>query len=135
MSIIKRATTAFATTAVAIGLLAAPALAAEPWGKWKRPNGDIAKVWQCDGGMCGAIEEGEEKGFVMFKGIKKEGDAWKGDMKHPDMPSFMTFNGTVTMLGDNKLKVEGCALGNSLCDAEVWVRVKEGEEKKAEEKQ
>ncbi len=124
MSIIKRATLAFSATALAAGLLAAPALAAEPWGKWKRPGGDIAKVWKCNGGMCGAIETGKKKGFVMFKGIKKQGKVWKGDMKHPNMPSFMTFNGTVTVLGPDKLKVQGCAIGNSMCDAEVWVRVK-----------
>ena len=124
MSIIKRATLTLSAAAVTVGLLAAPALAAEPWGKWKRPGGDIAKVWKCGGGMCGSIVSGKKKGFVMFKGIKKQGKAWKGNMKHPNMPSFMTFNGTVTMLGANKLKVQGCAIGNSMCDAEVWARVK-----------
>ncbi len=109
----------FATVA-----LATPAEAASPWGKWKRPNGDIAKVYKCGGGMCGVIEKGKRKGFVMFKGIKKKGSAWKGDMKHPEMPGFMTFNGTVTLLGANKLKVQGCAIGNSMCDAETWVRAK-----------
>ena len=119
MSMIKRSVLALAAAA----FLAVPVFAASPWGKWKRPNGDIAKVWQCGGGMCGAIEKGKKKGFVMFKGIKKEGNAWKGDMKHPEMPGFMTFNGTVTMIGANKLKVQGCAIGQSMCDAEVWERV------------
>ena len=115
----------FAAVIAASGLaLAGQAIAASPWGKWKRPNGDIAKVWKCGGGMCGAIEKGKRKGFVMFKGIKKAGNVWKGDMKHPDMPGFMTFNGTVKLLSANKLKVQGCAIGQSMCDAETWVRVK-----------
>jgi uncharacterized protein (DUF2147 family) len=114
-----------AAASFAIVALAAPAhSAAKPCGKWKRPNGSIAKVWQCDGGMCGAVIDGKMKGFVMFKGIKKSGDVWKGDMKHPGMPGFMTFNGTVKMIGNDKLKVQGCAIGNSMCDAETWVRVK-----------
>jgi len=113
-----------AAASFAVVALAAPAQAASPWGKWKRPNGSIAKVWQCNGGMCGVIAEGKRKGFVMFKGIKKKGNGWKGDMKHPSMPGFMTFNGTVTMVGKDKLKVQGCAIGNSMCDAETWVRVK-----------
>ena len=120
MSMMKRSVLVLTAAA----FMAAPAFAASPWGKWKRPNGNIAKVWQCGGGMCGAIEKGKKKGFVMFKGIKKQGKVWKGDMKHPEMPGFMTFNGTVSMIGPNKLKVQGCAIGNSMCDAEVWTRVK-----------
>ncbi len=114
----------FATVALATAISVMEAHAASPWGKWKRPNGDIARVYQCGGGMCGVIEKGKRKGFVMFKGIKKQGKAWKGDMKHPEMPGFMTFNGTVTMVGANRLKVQGCAIGNSMCDAETWTRVK-----------
>ncbi len=124
MSMIKRSMLSLSAAAVAVAFTAVAASAASPWGKWKRPNGDIAKVWQCGGGMCGAIEKGKRKGFVMFKGIKKAGNAWKGDMKHPEMPGFMTFNGTVSMVGGDKLKVQGCAIGNSMCDAETWVRVK-----------
>jgi hypothetical protein len=38
-------------------------------------------------------------------------------MKHPDMPGFMTFNGTVTF-GSNGLKIRGCAVG--VCQSEIW---------------
>jgi uncharacterized protein (DUF2147 family) len=112
-----------AAATLATAVFATEALAASPWGLWKRPNGSIAKVWQCKGGMCGKVVKGKGAGTVMFMGIKKEGGVWKGDMKHPDMPSFMTFNGTVKLMG-NKMKVQGCAIGNSMCDAETWVRVK-----------
>lgn len=58
-------------------------------------------------------------GYEMCNGMAKTGDfEYAGKtMKHPDMPGFMTFNGTVT-IGQNALKIEGCALG--MCDAEVW---------------
>ncbi len=115
----------FAAVIMASGFaLASEAMAATPWGLWKRPNGTIAKVWKCGGGMCGKVIKGKKAGFVMFNGIKKAGSVWKGNMKHPDMFSFMTFNGTVKLLSPNKLRVQGCVIGQSMCDAETWVRVK-----------
>lgn len=96
--------------------------AADAYGNWKRPNGDTAAVSNCGGKLCGKITAGKKPGFVMFNGIASSGaNAWKGDMKHPDMPGFMTFNGTVTLKGD-KLVVKGCAVGQSMCDAETWTR-------------
>ncbi|HHN67806.1 MAG TPA: hypothetical protein ENK15_07210 [Thermopetrobacter sp.] len=112
-----------AAAGVLIAGFSSAALAASPWGMWKRPNGSIAKVWPCKGGMCGKVVKGKGAGRVMFDGIKRHGGVWKGKMKHPGMPRFMTFNGTVTLLG-NKMKVQGCAIGNAMCDAETWVRAR-----------
>ena len=43
-------------------------------------------------------------------------------MKHPDMPGFMTFNGTVTTTAKG-LKVQGCAVGQSMrFPPEAWTR-------------
>jgi len=78
----------------------------------------------CGGGLCGKVVKGKGTGTVMFNGIKKAGKVWKGDMKHPDMPGFMTFNGTITPMGGGKIKVQGCAIGQSMCDAETWVKIK-----------
>ena len=105
-----------------VGFAASTAIAS-PAGNWKRPNGSIAKVWSCGGGLCGKVVEGKGAGTVMFNGIKKSGAVWKGNMKHPDMPGFMTFNGTVSG-GGKTLNVKGCALGQSMCDAETWTRIK-----------
>jgi uncharacterized protein (DUF2147 family) len=104
--------------------IVASAHAADVNGKWKRPNGTIAEVYPCGGKLCGKIIAGEPTGFEMFHGMAKVGPAkWQGaDMKHPSMPGFMTFNGTVTMKG-NILKVKGCAIGQSMCDEETWSRV------------
>lgn len=60
--------------------------------------------------------------FELCHGMTQQGDVWKGKkMKHPDMPKFMTFNGTVTF-GDNELSIKGCAMGNALCDSEIWTK-------------
>ncbi|MDK9695812.1 MAG: hypothetical protein OEL76_05445 [Siculibacillus sp.] len=104
----------------AFAFLTSPAAAASADGMYKRPNGTTAKVWTCGGKLCATVQESN---FNMFlSGIAPAGEGtWKGDMKHPDMPGFMTFNGTVTTSGKG-LKVQGCAVGQSMCDAETWTK-------------
>lgn len=60
-------------------------------------------------------------GFELCHGMSEQADGtWYGeDMKHPDMPGFMTFNGTVTFMVDG-MSLKGCAAGKSLCDKETW---------------
>ncbi|MEZ5995595.1 MAG: hypothetical protein R3C25_07550 [Hyphomonadaceae bacterium] len=92
-------------------------------GNYARPNGDPVEVYDCDGKLCGHITGGERNGFEMLHGMESTGpNEWRGNqMKHPAMPGFMTFNGTVTVV-ENGLSVRGCAIGQSFCDAEVWTR-------------
>jgi len=58
-------------------------------------------------------------GYEMCNGMTEQSDgSWQGrNMRHPDMPRFMKFRGTV-IFGSNGLKIKGCALG--ICDDEVW---------------
>lgn len=75
-------------------------------------------VTQRDGRLyCTRVADGYE----MCNGMTQSDDgAWRGKgMKHPDMPGFMKFNGTV-IIGSNALKIKGCAVG--ICDSEVWAR-------------
>lgn len=94
-----------------------------------RKDKDTINVFVKDGGLY--CNRASDK-FEMCHGMSKDGDAWKGKkMKHPDMPGFMTFNGTVTTTEDT-LTIKGCAVGNSMCDTEVWTKkpaeeMKEGE--------
>lgn len=117
MSRLWAAALAFSITAA----FSVPAFAG-PYGQWKRPNGTTAKVYNCGGKLCGKVVQ---TNFEMFHGMSKTGTTkWQGSkMKHPDMPGFMTFNGTVTLSG-NKMTVKGCAIGSVFCDAETWVRLK-----------
>lgn len=96
--------------------------AADPYGLWNRPNGSVAKVWNCGGKMCGKVVAGTKAGFVMFTGINQVSTTvWKGKMKHPKMGKLFTFNGTVTLSG-NRLLVKGCMIGGMMCDAETWTK-------------
>ncbi len=87
-------------------------------GNWKRKGGQAVKIWHCGPGkklLC--AQSGSTR---MFNGIKASGrNAWKGSMKHPDMPGFMTFNGTVKYSGSS-VKVQGCMVGGSMCQSETW---------------
>lgn len=60
-------------------------------------------------------------GFELCHGMTLQPNGtYKGKkMKHPDMPRFMTFNGTVTF-GSDMVSLKGCAAGNSLCQSENW---------------
>jgi len=97
---------------------------AEPNGTWKRPNGDTAQMYSCGGKLCCKITKGAMPGFEMCHGMTKTGtDTWQGaGMKHPEMPGFMTFNGTVTHSGST-LSIKGCAIGQVVCDAETWTKM------------
>lgn len=85
-------------------------------GSYKRPNGKTAKVWMCGGKLCAS-----SGGTNMFLGgLRKSGkNRWSGKMKHPEMPSFMTFNGSAKLSG-KKMIVRGCMVGQSGCKAETW---------------
>jgi len=103
--------------------LVAPALADEDVvGQWKRPNGDLVEARLADGKLECAILQGSRPGFEMCHDMVKQGDAWVGSaMKHPEMPGFMSFNGTVVVFGD-ELRIKGCALHEAFCDSETWTR-------------
>lgn len=99
---------------------------ADPYGTWKRPNGETAQVYTCGGKLCCKITKGAQVGFEMCHGMTKTGtDTWEGAaMKHPEAPlAFMTFNGTVTYSG-SEFSIKGCAMGQSFCDAEKWDKIK-----------
>lgn len=96
---------------------------ADPSGQWKRPNGDTVQVTSVGGKLKCQITNGSKTGFEMCNGMGGSGNAWRGTgMKHPDMPAFMSFNGTVAVTG-RTLSIKGCAIGESVCDSETWTRV------------
>jgi uncharacterized protein (DUF2147 family) len=103
--------------------MSAPAFASDPSGMYHRKNNDLVQVWITDGKLYCRIMQGSKPNFEMCHGMTLSGDEWTGKhMKHPSMPGFMTFNGTVTTDSDT-IKIKGCAMGKSFCDSESWTRV------------
>ena len=94
--------------------------AANAEGMYLRKGKDKIKV-ATKGGKLYCTRQSD--GFEMCNGMTKQSGQWKGgSMKHPDMPGFMTFNGTVTMSGSS-LSIKGCAIGESMCDSETWKKM------------
>ena len=93
-----------------------------PLGQWTRKNGDTVDISLQGNELFCTITEGKKSGFEMCHGMTlREDGTWRGKkMKHPGMPGFMTFNGTVKVDGDS-LSIKGCAL--KVCDSETWNRV------------
>ena len=104
-------------------------------------GGLAAAVFLAGAGMAGAetyVREGSQEisvvdkggklyctrvsdGYEMCNGMTKQQDgSWKGKkMKHPDMPKWMSFNGTVVFTASG-LSIKGCAVG--MCDSEAWAK-------------
>ena len=59
-------------------------------------------------------------GYEMCNGMTENDDGtWGGrNMRHPDMPKWMKFKGTV-YFNDGGLRIKGCAL---ICDSEEWTK-------------
>lgn len=95
---------------------------AAPIGRWARKNGDTVEVTLQGNELFCTISEGKRVGFEMCHGMTlREDGTWKGKkMKHPGMPGFMTFNGTVRVDGDS-LSIKGCAV--KVCDSENWTKI------------
>lgn len=108
-----------ATVALTLGVaMSATMINAKVLGTYIRKGDQVITLHTEDGLLyCTRASDG----FELCHGMAEQPDStWKGKkMKHPDMPRFMTFNGTVTF-GSDKVKLKGCAAGNSLCQSEAW---------------
>lgn len=106
-----------AAALAAVVSLGATAAAADIY--LRKGDQEISVVKKDGALLCTRVSDGYE----MCNGMTQSADgAWRGKkMKHPDMPGFMRFNGTVTFAATS-LTIEGCALG--MCDSEVWQKKK-----------
>ncbi|MBU2583469.1 MAG: DUF2147 domain-containing protein [Alphaproteobacteria bacterium] len=113
----KVRTLAFSMSMIAAAGLFASVSTANAQGTYLRKGDQPIKVAISGGKLyCTRISDG----FEMCNGMSKSGGKWTGGaMKHPDMPGFMTFNGTVIMSGSS-LSIKGCAIGEAMCDSETW---------------
>jgi uncharacterized protein (DUF2147 family) len=128
----------------AASLVSAPAgaqTAEDAFGTWRHPdNGSHISVYQCGGGLCAKVvkvadpSRKDEKnpdpklrsrpvvGVVIMSGAKKSGDkSWAGKLYNTQ--DGETYNGTVTVVSKNTLKLEGCVLGGLVCQGPTWARV------------
>jgi uncharacterized protein (DUF2147 family) len=135
-----------AAIAVAVLGLCGPA-GADPIGTWLTEGGKSrVKIVDCGGALCGTIiwlkepndpETGKPKtdknnddagqrsrpiiGVPIVISMKPNGpNKWAGAGYSPERGK--NFTGSLTELGPNSVRLEGCALGGLVCQGQNWTR-------------
>lgn len=131
----------FAGSAMLGGGSVSAQTAEDAFGTWRHPeNGSLINVYQCGGGLCAKVAKvadagrKDEKnpdpklrnrpvvGVVIMSGGKKTGsNSWSGRLYNTQ--DGETYNGTVTVVSKNTLKLQGCVMGGLVCQGPTWTRV------------
>jgi uncharacterized protein (DUF2147 family) len=105
-------------------------------GTWANPKGTIiVRTARCASGICGRVvwasPEAQEDarvagvsslvGTELLRGFRPVGAGrWQGEAFVPDLGG--TFQSEMSLLGRNRLQIEGCRFGRLLCRQQVWQR-------------
>jgi uncharacterized protein (DUF2147 family) len=101
-----------------------------PLGDWQTEgNKGAVRVERCGQAMCGYILNlaSNAKGDTILINMKpksktaKSGMVWSGNIY--SRSSGATYYATMTMNGENTLRVEACALGRFFCSGNDWTRM------------
>lgn len=111
-------------------LAAAPALAASPYGVWRRPqDGTTFSFARCGTGLCVRVKSVRDQadrkfvGATIFSGARMTGpNVWEGRVKN--LEDGQTYMGKITLVGPATIRLDGCVLGGAICDGETWTRVR-----------
>lgn len=110
-------------------------------GVWQHPeNGSHIRIAKCGSGVCATIVKVKDpsrtdvnnpdpakrkrpvKGITIMSGAKKTGEnAWSGKLYNTQ--DGQTYNGTLTVVSKNQLKLQGCVLGGLICQGPTWTRI------------
>ncbi len=130
---------------LATSTLVTPAFAADPTGLWLTPtrSGQV-EISKCGNGLCGRLVSSEGlkadpalkdvnnsnaglrgralKGRTILTGFSGGPQEWTGGSIY-NAEDGKTYSGTITMDGDNTLKLRGCVVV-PLCKTQVWTRLR-----------
>lgn len=115
--------------------------AEEAFGTWRHPdNGSLINVYKCGEGLCAKVTKVADPGrkddknpdpklrarpvvgVVIMNGGRKTGaNSWAGKLYNTQ--DGQTYNGTITVVSKNSMKLEGCVLGGLVCQGPTWTRV------------
>ena len=128
----------------AAAALAAPAFAGDPTGLWQTPtNGGQVRISRCGQALCGTLvtstairanpgaldtENSDRaqrsrtlRNLPMLRGFTGGPTEWRnGSVYNP--ADGRTYRGTITMDGDNSLRLRGCVVA-PLCKTQTWTRI------------
>ncbi|WP_299945130.1 DUF2147 domain-containing protein [uncultured Ruegeria sp.] len=128
------------TLAAGFAAIATTAFAADPVdGLWKTAPGDTGgylhvSIAECGSAICGTIDtafdadgneqlEYENLGKQIIWDMIPEGGGSYDDGKIWAPDRDKTYSSKMTLDGQNKLTVKGCAVGGLVCRGQVWTRV------------
>ena len=138
------ATVLTAAAALSATALAAPAFAADPTGLWQTPtNGGQVRIARCGQALCGTLVTSDHiranpnvqdehnsdraqrtralRNLPMLRGFTGGPTEWtNGSVYNP--ADGRTYRGTITMRGDNTLRLRGCVVA-PLCKTQTWTRI------------
>ncbi len=105
-------------------------------GHWRSPGGNsIIHIGPCGGGLCGTIEWASAKakqdsrkavgdqlvGAQLLTNLTQDKNGhWQGKLFIPD--KNMRVTAKIQPIGEQQLRVSGCAVGKTLCKAAIWTR-------------
>jgi uncharacterized protein (DUF2147 family) len=127
--------TTIAGLALSLALTGAQAPQPSIEGSWKSPGGNsIIAIAPCGTAWCGTVQWASDKakqdsrktveqlvGTQLLTGVQQKSPGrWQGKLFIPD--KNMRVTAKLQLVGDQQLRVSGCALGKSLCKADVWTR-------------
>jgi len=127
---------------LATSMPAAAQSADDAFGVWLHPeNGSHIRVAKCSGGkLCAtvikpsepgktdvnnpdpALQDRKIKGLTLMSGAEKSGETtWSGQLYNPN--DGQVYQGTITVVSQDKMKLEGCVLGGIICQGPTWTRI------------
>jgi len=113
--------------AAVVVLVAAPALAGDIVGEWKRVDGrSRIRMAHCGGAICGTItwlrdpNSPAHVGQQVFFGLQPSDGGWSGSAFNPE--DGKTYAGKVSLSGAS-MTTSGCVLGGMFCKSAQWTRV------------
>ena len=105
-------------------------------GRWKSPGGNsIIEIATCGASHCGTVAWASAKakkdaskstdqlvGTQLLTGLSQDPKGfWRGKLFIPDKKMRVTAK--IELVGDQQLKVSGCAAGRALCKSALWTRL------------
>ena len=123
--------------AILLAAAASPSSADPALGTWSNPKGTVTvRTARCGRAICGTVISASAAardkaraagtanlvGTRIMDGFRPAGpNRWEGQAFVPDLA--VTVPATMTLIGRDRIQIEGCSLGGYLCRNQVWHRV------------
>lgn len=121
---------------IALAMLLQSGTASPIEGKWTNPTRSVTiEIAACGAAWCGTVIAASDKakadaarggttqlvGAQLLSGFTARRAQWRGKLFVPDMNK--RFSAQLQVVGQNSLKVRGCAVGGAICKSQLWSRV------------